>query len=273
MPKGLQPGDRRLHPVFRDDDDMAARPDLWAEIVDTLKRSDTLVVICSPRSAKSSYVDDEIQVFRSLGRGNKIFGMIVDGVPDDSQAECLPPAFRADGKRAEPFAVDVRAMGKQDALLKLVAGIRGLEFDQLKRRDRRRATWRGAIAISVVVSILTAYAVSLLIQARAVNLQASSVLAALSSSALENGDAGRALRFAILSAQESPISPVAPDAEPTLIKAYYATPLLAEFREHDFSVYDVSFDGQSRRLLSASQDGTVRFYSRDGGGCGKTPTS
>ena len=39
---------------------------------------ESLIVVCSPESAASSYVNDEIEVFRRLGRDKRIFAFIVD---------------------------------------------------------------------------------------------------------------------------------------------------------------------------------------------------
>lgn len=266
IPRALGIGDRRLRPVFRDDAELAASADLGAAITDALSRSDAMIVICSPRSAQSHWVDKEIRQFQALGRGDRIFGLIVHGIPHDTRANCFPPAFDLPGEgeanAAEPLAIDLRAHGRHDSLLKILAGLLRVDYDRLKRRDRQRSIRRLVATTVAVVAVFTIYSLSLFFQARAVNLQASSVLAALARGASEAGDPGRALRFGLLSASQTMISPIAPEAEPTLIQAYYASPLRAEFRDHRFSVYSVSFDAASKRLLSASQDGTVRFFSR-----------
>ena len=92
------------------------------------------------------------------------------------------------------------------------------------------------------------------------------VLAALARKSSDEGDHGRALRFGALSASENLISPVAADAEPPLVRAYHYSTLLGEFREHKFSVYSVAFDAPAERLVSGSQDGTVRFLKKTDAG-------
>ena len=53
------------------------------QIRDTLARSRFLIVIASPRSARSRYVNEEVRHFReNLGRGNRILTLIVDGEPN-----------------------------------------------------------------------------------------------------------------------------------------------------------------------------------------------
>src|SRR6187402_3274558 len=55
---------RRLAPVFRDRDELPASPDLGGELSSALRRSMFLIVICSPASAKSKWVDEEILQFK-----------------------------------------------------------------------------------------------------------------------------------------------------------------------------------------------------------------
>jgi tetratricopeptide (TPR) repeat protein len=145
---------KRLTPVFRDRDELASAVDLGTAINAALRTSATLIVICSPRSARSRYVNEEILAFKRLGREDRIFCLIVDGEPnasdDPAQAdtECFPPALRyqlgPDGDlgtvRAEPIAADARPGkdGKQNAKLKLIAGVLGVGFDALRQREQQR---------------------------------------------------------------------------------------------------------------------------------------
>jgi len=49
-----------LYPIFRDEKELRPGGDLRALIADALARSDSLVVLCSPRSAESTWVRREI---------------------------------------------------------------------------------------------------------------------------------------------------------------------------------------------------------------------
>src|SRR5690349_20611312 len=108
----------QLPPVFRDRDELATSADLAASVREGLAKSSTLIVICSPNSAKSRSVDEEIRTFVELGRANAIHLIIVEGEPhaSDPAEECLPPTLTKDGA-PEPLAADVRkdADGKHDA--------------------------------------------------------------------------------------------------------------------------------------------------------------
>ena len=146
---------QRLPPVFRDRDELATSSDLAASVKAALAESATLVVICSPNSAKSKWVDQEIQTFIAAGRAEFIRLIIVDGEPHspDPALECLPPSLIRDGA-PEPLAADVRKEGdgKQAAKLKILAGILGVPYDELRQREAARRQKRLAI-IAVAASI------------------------------------------------------------------------------------------------------------------------
>lgn len=123
----------KLSPIFRDMEELAASRDLSRTIEAALEASENLIVICSPAAAASEWVRAEIERFVELGRDEHIFCLIVDGTPNDPAAECLPPPLRA----REPLAVDARTVGhsRGNALLRLYAGLLGVDFNALRRRE------------------------------------------------------------------------------------------------------------------------------------------
>ncbi len=142
---------RRLTPVFRDRDELPAAGSLSDTIQQALESSENLIVLCSPNSAASQYVNAEIEIFRGLhpDNENKIYALIIEGEPPD----CFPPALLAGG--AEPIAADAREVGdgKGDAKLKLIAGMLGVGFDRLKRREAKRQRNRLLVMVSVVSAV------------------------------------------------------------------------------------------------------------------------
>lgn len=86
-------------------------------------------------------MNEEIRSFVALGRAAHIFCLIVDGEPHaaDPAEECFPPALFEDGHH-EPLASDVRpgGDGKKAARLKILAGLLGVGFDELRQRDAAR---------------------------------------------------------------------------------------------------------------------------------------
>ncbi|HVT37198.1 MAG TPA: TIR domain-containing protein [Nevskiaceae bacterium] len=148
----------RLFPVFRDRDELPSSADLGGVINQALADSRYQIVICSPRSAASRWVNEEVRHFKSLGRADRVLCLIVDGepnvfdVPGRDVEECFAPAVRfqvrGDGtitdEPAEPIAADARehADGKAGAKLKLIAGLLGVGYDELAQRERQRRFWQ-----------------------------------------------------------------------------------------------------------------------------------
>lgn len=147
----------RLTPIFRDRDELPASGSLADTIQEALEASENLIVLCSPNSAASQYVNAEIETFRNLCPENnaKVYALIIEGEPPD----CFPPALTAGG--AEPIAADAREVGdgKSDAKLKLIAGILGVGFDRLKQREARRQRNRLITMVAVIsaVAVMTSF--------------------------------------------------------------------------------------------------------------------
>ncbi len=142
---------RHLKPIFRDRDELPASGSLGDTIQQALESSENLIVLCSPASAASQYVNTEIDIFRNLYPDNKkkIYALIIEGEPP----ACFPPALVAGG--TEPIAADAREAGdgKADAKLKLIAGLLGVGFDRLKRREAKRQRNRLLTIVAVVSAV------------------------------------------------------------------------------------------------------------------------
>lgn len=149
---------KRLTPIFRDREELPSATDLGALLTAALAGSASQIVICSPNSAKSKWVNEEILAFKRLGREDRIFCLIVggepyaSGMPGREQEECFPVALRfklgPDGTLSdvptEPIAADARPGkdGKSNAKLKLISGLLGVGFDSLRRREQQRRNRR-----------------------------------------------------------------------------------------------------------------------------------
>ncbi|MEM9617737.1 MAG: tetratricopeptide repeat protein [Pseudomonadota bacterium] len=149
--KGALPRADKLAPVFRDREELASGADLPSLITTALEASGALIVLCSPRSAQSQWVNQEIRAFRDMHGDDRIFALIVEGDPADD-ISCFPPALLEkvgpDGailpEPREPLAADIRPGkdGKPLAKLKLAAGLMGVGLDDLARREDARARKR-----------------------------------------------------------------------------------------------------------------------------------
>jgi tetratricopeptide (TPR) repeat protein len=158
------PVPERLVPVFRDREELATATNLGETLTRALAESAALVVICSPAAARSRWVNEEILTFKRLGREDRIFCLIVAGEPGASarpgttDEECFPNALiyrigpdgELTGERSEPIAADVRAGkdSRNDARLKLIAGLVGVSLDELKQREAQRRQRRGMLLVA-----------------------------------------------------------------------------------------------------------------------------
>jgi tetratricopeptide (TPR) repeat protein len=135
--------------MFRDRDELPSAGDLSDTIRGALAESATLVVVCSPAAARSRWVDAEVEAFRAGGRGARVLCFVVDGDPSSREPgrDCFPPSLLqadAGGVVREPLAADARPEGdgRERAFLKLVAGLLGVGYDALARRETQRRNRR-----------------------------------------------------------------------------------------------------------------------------------
>jgi len=139
---------RRLHPIFRDRDELPTGSALGPELQRALEGSEFLLVLCSPATANSHWVNEEIRFFRKAHGDDRILAAIIDGDPGAPVAKgeqgCFPPALieppEGSTELCEPIAADFRkgGDGKRLAFLKVAAGMLGLGLDDLVQRAAQR---------------------------------------------------------------------------------------------------------------------------------------
>jgi len=171
---------RRLTPIFRDRDELPTASNLSEKVEEALRRSANLIVICSPQAAASHWVGEEILAYKRLGRASRIFCLIVAGEPNAGATpgregeECFPAALRTelvagDGSSTaivEPIAADARAGkdGRNNAKLRIIAGLIGVGFDALKQREQQRRARRLAM-VAASTSVIMVGTIALAIDA------------------------------------------------------------------------------------------------------------
>ena len=132
-----------LRPIFRDRDDFTGGHSLTDATIGALDASGALVVLCSPHSARSKYVNEEVRLFRWRHPERPVIPVIIEGTYPDN----FPPALRndvdADGTITDRsmtlLGPDLRenADGRQLGLVKVVAGMIGVGSDDIYRRAER----------------------------------------------------------------------------------------------------------------------------------------
>ncbi|MDD2466568.1 MAG: toll/interleukin-1 receptor domain-containing protein, partial [Desulfobulbus sp.] len=147
----------KIRPVFRDQTDIGAGLSVQQNLRRELADSRYLIVICSPESAKSEWVDLEIRSFQAMGRGDRIIPFIVEGSPtpnpeNSAEEQCYPPSLLADGDII--LGASLKELSAKEALIKIIAAILGLKFDQLwQRHKRRERVQRFQIALAACMAL------------------------------------------------------------------------------------------------------------------------
>lgn len=139
--KGFQ---KRIGRVFKDSEESSENININTE--KALIHSKYLVVICSKNSKKSERIENEIKIFKELGRSERIVALLIDGEPYEAFPNELT-FIEENGtiKKIEPLAADVRNKTDQKeketkkiALLKILSCILACNFDDLRQREKRR---------------------------------------------------------------------------------------------------------------------------------------
>ena len=169
--RGLPP---RLTRLFRDEEELPASSDLNNEIEAALAQSRYLIVVCSPKTPHSLWVNREVERFREMGRHDRILALLIEGEPAQSFPRAMVEIRRhvvdAEGattervEDVEPLAADVRATRhetarylKRMARLRVLAILLGCRFDDLRQREQerrqRRLAWLGAVLAALLVTV------------------------------------------------------------------------------------------------------------------------
>ncbi len=263
-----------LRPIFRDIDELSAG-NLPQQIHQALESSKNLIVVCSPHSAQSPWVNKEVEEFIRMGKTDKIFPFIVDGVaysknPDE---ECLPAALRGltddnerlganvkeykDGPqrlckdcplpKGNNKQGDINDKGRDAAVVKIVAGMLGLGFDMLwQRYEKEKAEEEQRIK-----------------EQRDNLLKIHSRLLAEKAIALSRTDGYMAQLLALEALPHNLLSP----ERPRVAEAEYALRVAVDAPvyslKHKATSVAISPDGQ--KIASASDDHKIRIWDRKDG--------
>lgn len=118
---------------------------LTAELQERLRASRNLIVICSPNSARSKWVGEEIAYFHSLVRTDNIHFFIVDGMPHsgNEDTECFNPVIKTLGI-PEILGANIHEkvsrwpwINRERAYVQLITKLLGVEFDSIWQRHKR----------------------------------------------------------------------------------------------------------------------------------------
>lgn len=159
----------RIERVFRDKEELTISNNLEDPIIMALKDSEFLIVICSPRIKESIWCRKEIEKFIEFHGRNKVLTVLIEGEPEESFPEEL--LFEDEisiengiesihRKEVEPLAADIRGKSKKQMckllkaeLLRVIAPMFGIEYDDLRQRHRERKKKKMFTAIILAATI------------------------------------------------------------------------------------------------------------------------
>ena len=147
---------KNLKPIFIDEAYLLPDETLKNAIQKNLEQSNYLLLICSPNSAKSPYVNDEVKFFIESGRLNRIIPIIVGGVPHSGGAtECFPQAILDLPRDDELLGIDVQKFGENDSFLRVIAAMLKLDITYFISWEKRQQRKKASVYTSVLVALLT----------------------------------------------------------------------------------------------------------------------
>lgn len=151
----------KIRPVFRDQSDLSAG-NLKNEIENGLNGSKHLIVICSPRSAKSPWVSKEVLHFIKQNKEDFIIPFIIGGIPNASnpEEECFPEGLRQLNGEKELLGVNINEMGRDAAAIKVIARMFGIRFDSLWQRYEKEKK-RKLFTIGTIAALLIFLSISI----------------------------------------------------------------------------------------------------------------
>ena len=276
-------GKKKIERVFRDQEELPIGSDLGDNIRKALEESEYLLVICSPRTPESYWVQKEIDTYISLHDREHVLAVLIEGEPDES----FPKQILVDdaGNPVEPLAADVRGASRHEVkkklkteILRLAAPILGCSYDDLRQRHRERRM-KKALAAAATVAVLAlafgAYSVynTMMIRENYEGKQRnqSRYLADTSLQLLEQGDRVAAGLLALEALPgEGNDRPYVASAQYALSKAVNAytngSALLADrLLKHDFPVMGMFENIQGTKVASVDEGQFVYVWNLEDG--------
>lgn len=114
--------------VFKDSAELPSSESLEDQIVDALRQSRFLIVICSPRLKESKWCQKEIETFAAMYGRDRILTLLIDG----RSTESIPEFLRT--RQKEIRDVDGNTVIINESVEPLAADIRGKNLKENKKK-------------------------------------------------------------------------------------------------------------------------------------------
>lgn len=271
-------GKKNIKRVFRDQEELPIGSDLGDNIESALAESEYLLVICSPRTPESYWVQKEISTFIQMHGREHVLAVLIEGEPDESFPEQL--LIDDEGNPVEPLAADVRGATKREMnkkmkteIMRLAAPLLHCSYDDLRQRHRERkmrriAALSAAVAgLAVLFGAYNAYNAAMIQQ----NLEGkqrnqSKYLADTSLTLLSEGDRRAAVLVALeaLPSEENE-RPYVAEAQYALSQALHSYDTGSAMKmdrvlTHDLPVSEFRFNEEGTRVASIDQGENIYVW-------------
>lgn len=276
--------------IFRDESNLSVSPELWTNITKALDQSEYLVLLASPASEKSKWVNKEIEYWIKHKSVGTILIVLTEGIMEwDDMNNCflnpannaLPPAMDSIFK-TEPFYIDLRKAKSEDDLsldnpifknqiLSLAAELHNMQPNDLASEEvkehRRIIRIRNGVFGSLVFLLFLAMfagwkANEKRKEAEIETRKAQSLtLAAIASEQFERNQI-ISIRLAELAWQKSPTYPPNFSIQRAIARGFYDGYSLhsINFLSHNGRVFNATFSPDGNVIVTASSDNTAKIW-------------
>lgn len=296
IPKVLRKNGKRFGAVFRDKEEMSASHNLRQDLKDALDNSEFLILVCSPDTAKSKWVKEEIEYFLQHHDSDKVFTVLTGGEAEDVVPKILQYSKDAATGKTEkiiPLAVDARGETPKEVRKKLERDITRLYSGMLGCSHSALLNYKWVRRISIFSAVLLVLVGFMLVlirqnheidkknreleqQKAEIQLRESELLTQNAYDALSAGDRITAIENALAALPTSEGErPYYAMAEKTLIEAigYWEDGQGEMIRTHrtlrlnedsfDFELYDFCVSSDGTRVTCTDRSGTIICYDTD----------
>lgn len=168
VPRAIRKKYGTIRRLFRDKDELPITSNLTDTITRALENSDYLIVICSPHTRESTWVQREIETFLLTHDRSRILTVLASGEPSETIPEILLREEITDPLTGESRYVDVEPLScdwrgrslrsRREELPRLAAALLGCQYDELRQRERQYRTRRMAAVFSAALAAALCFA-------------------------------------------------------------------------------------------------------------------
>ncbi|MGW6933385.1 hypothetical protein ACWGE0_25240 [Lentzea sp. NPDC054927] len=267
--------------VFRDVTTLSAAPELWHAIEKALSRSRWFILLASPESAASKWVDREVAWWLANRSSDRLLIVLTNGdlrwndAEGRPEADVLPPSLR-DALRGEPLWVDVRWLRDstqvdeshprfRDCVADIAAAVRGVDKDllvgeHLRQHRRTMRLARAAMSVLLVLTVTTLVAALIALTQRDNARTQARVATARQVAATALANVGSRIDVAQLLAVEAFRMDDNPQTRAALFQATTSSPHLVRYFHADQKITAITTSGDGRTVAAGTAGGKVLMW-------------